>query len=440
MGVTRKVTLRAALTGSKLGEKEVHPDDTVGNLRPLVLAAARQTSMMSRLSEATELSVCPRVTLLRFDLCINNKVLFDHQLICDCLECEESAEGGFVDSVDVVYLPAPCLGTACGSSARIWNLSAPGFGTVLDLPSDATVRKITFMPDQQHVVTSSDDGTARLWRLDGGECVQTFQHPSSVSDLACSSNSELLLTLSNGHVSVWRIKTGTCIWHLENVYILQALFIPQTEEVLSIADETPKIWNLQRSDPIASLEGHSAVVLSALCFPNGERICSGALDRSVRLWQREVDSWDSWKCLRTLHGHFDGIRALALSRDFIASASGCTARVWCAGTGSCDSIINDHAGSIHCMQFSSDGYRLLVAYGCGREVFNIMNNCSGVKLWCIASKQCLASIQTGDFVLFAQLLDGQNILVASSKRVEMWQSGQRLLDLQFRGLRAFAIS
>ena len=29
-----------------------------------------------------------------------------------------SHPGGFVDSVDVVYLPAPCLGTACGSSAR----------------------------------------------------------------------------------------------------------------------------------------------------------------------------------------------------------------------------------------------------------------------------------------------------------------------------------
>ena len=43
----------------------------------------------------------------------------------------------------------------------------------------------------------------------------------------------------------------------------------------------PRIWNLQRSDPIASLEGHSAVVLSALCFPNGRGcpvLCSVAIE------------------------------------------------------------------------------------------------------------------------------------------------------------------
>ena len=31
----------------------------------------------------------------------------------------------------------------------------------------------------------------------------------------------------------------------------------------------PRIWNLHQSEPIASLEGHSAVVLSAVCFPTG---------------------------------------------------------------------------------------------------------------------------------------------------------------------------
>eukprot|EP00434_Breviolum_minutum_P035398 symbB.v1.2.031335.t1/scaffold3624.1/size53936/5 len=294
------------------------------------------------------------------------------------------------------------------------------------------------MPDHQHVLTGSDDGMVRLWRFDGGECVQEFAHESPVSDVSCSSNGELLLTLSNGSIKVWESSSGTCVWKRENVYVLQAFFIPQTEDFVSIADESPKIlgledgseqetkiWNLRCANPMV-LEGHSAVVLSAVCSKDGNRLVTGSLDRSVRLWQRIQENWT---CLRSMYGHFDAVRAIAIGCHQVASASGVTARVWCTETGNCDLVINDHAGSIHCMQFSNDGQRLLVAYGCGREVmFNWTSSCSGLKLWCINTKTCLASIETGDFILFAHLLENHSILFACPKRIEMWQSRDQWLD------------
>eukprot|EP00913_Durusdinium_trenchii_P013287 g12471.t1 len=62
--------------------------------------------------------------------------------------------------------------------------------------------KVAVLPDQKHVFTGSDDGTARLWRLEGGECLQRLEHAAPVSDLSCSPTGGLLLTLSNGRLSV----------------------------------------------------------------------------------------------------------------------------------------------------------------------------------------------------------------------------------------------
>eukprot|EP00913_Durusdinium_trenchii_P013286 g12470.t1 len=219
---------------------------------------------------------------------------------------------------------------------------------------------------------------------------------------------------------VWEASTGQRLWHLDHGYVLQAFFLPGSEEseFLSVSDETVRIWSLQRADPI-TLEGHSAVILSIVCSKNGERICSGSLDKTVRVWDRQGS------CLWVLHGHYDAVRAVAISERWLASSSGVAARVWSMESGSCDAIINDHAGSIISMQFSRDSGLLLVAFGCGREVFNNFTS-SGVKVWCTSTKQCVAFHSTGSFILGAHLLDGPSILIATAERVELWHRDQWL--------------
>ncbi|CAK9038474.1 Vegetative incompatibility protein HET-E-1 [Durusdinium trenchii] len=398
-----RLLLRTALTGHSVAEVEVELDDTVASLRSLVQAQASRS-------------------LVRFNLLVGGKVLKDHELLRHCLDSQ--------GVVEVVYL-SKCMATAIGNSVRIWDLTS---GDCREFSAQGQVRKVAVLPDQKHVFTGSDDGTARLWRLEGGECLQRLEHAAPVSDLSCSPTGGLLLTLSNGRLSVWEASTGQRLWHLDHGYVLQAFFLPGSEEseFLSVSDETVRIWSLQRADPI-TLEGHSAVILSIVCSKNGERICSGSLDKTVRVWDRQGS------CLWVLHGHYDAVRAVAISERWLASSSGVAARVWSMESGSCDAIINDHAGSIISMQFSRDSGLLLVAFGCGREVFNNFTS-SGVKVWCTSTKQCVAFHSTGSFILGAHLLDGPSILIATAERVELWQSEHRTLDLRFEGrLRAIGL-
>ena len=75
-----------------------------------------------------------------------------------------------------------------------------------------------------------------------------------------------------------------------------------------------------------TLEGHSDFVRSVALSSDGTRIVSGSKDKTVRVWDAQ-----SGKCLRTLEGHSHQVKSVALSADGTRIVSGSwdeTVRVW----------------------------------------------------------------------------------------------------------------
>ena len=69
-----------------------------------------------------------------------------------------------------------------------------------------SVLRVAFSPDSTHVVTTSDDNTARVWRVDGtGEAIVLRGHEGEVWNLAFSPDGTRLVTASDDDTArVWR--------------------------------------------------------------------------------------------------------------------------------------------------------------------------------------------------------------------------------------------
>ena len=114
-------------------------------------------------------------------------------------------------------------------------------------------------PNEQRIVSGSDDGTIRIWR--DGKCERSLVgHTSGVAAVAV---------------------------------------LPCGDRVVSgSGDRTIKVWRVADGRCEKTLKGHSREVDTVAVLPRGDRIVSGSRDKTIKIW-RMAD----WRCERTLNGH-----------------------------------------------------------------------------------------------------------------------------------------
>jgi WD40 repeat protein len=103
------------------------------------------------------------------------------------------------------------LAIATGNEAILWNLESKEPQKTFRLPNERhDVYSLLFLPDGKRLVTGghSFDGTARVWDVDSGKELQSFTGHGDVSYLACSADGTQLVTLSEGVVRLFDLRTG----------------------------------------------------------------------------------------------------------------------------------------------------------------------------------------------------------------------------------------
>ncbi len=277
---------------------------------------------------------------------------------------------------------------------------------------------VSFSPDGQTIASASEDGTIKLWTLEGEEFKTLLGHSGPVNDVSFSPNGQIIASADRyGAVKLWDF-SGQEIQTLKGhqLSVRSVSFSPNGQTIASASlDNTVKLWDINGRE-LKTLDGHRNAVWSVSFSPDGQTIASGSYDKTVKLW--DLDG----KELQTLQGHSNHVWSVSFSPDGQMIASGSrdkTVKLWDLD-GKELQTLQGHSGTVRKVSFSPDGQMIASADEDGI-----------VKLWDLEGRE-LQTIQVHSHwinsVSFSP--DSQMLTSASSDgTIKLWELGGKNLQI-----------
>lgn len=151
--------------------------------------------------------------------------------------------------------------------------------------ADITMAK--FSPDGRSIVTSSTDGTARIWDAATGHPRFVLTCGGGLFAARFSPDSRHVVTASlDCTATVFNASTGTKEASLtgHSAFVLDVGFNPDTTRVMTLSsDHTVKVWDLQGHDLLTLAPGKR--IATAEWSPDGHSILTGHTDGTARVWE-----------------------------------------------------------------------------------------------------------------------------------------------------------
>jgi WD40 repeat protein len=225
-----------------------------------------------------------------------------------------------------------------------------------ELHHRGSVTDAGFSADGRFIATSSRDKTARLWTR-SGRLVRTFPHGGAVVDVALSPDSEKLVTLADD--------ATLHVWSLSDPARSPTVFagVPGDRLVLSRdgsraavvdGDRYARVYSLASEQPLTQLP-HVGRVRAAAFGPSSNVLATGSADKLARVWNLVT-----FTLADTLRGHQGQVVDVAIGRrgQFVATASlDGTAAIWniAASPARLVATLSGHSNYVNDVEFSPDG-------------------------------------------------------------------------------------
>jgi WD40 repeat protein len=149
------------------------------------------------------------------------------------------------------------------------------------------IRSLSFSLNGQYLATASDDGTARLWDLQGNQLVVFQGHEDRVYSVRFSPNGQYLATASSdGTARVWDLQGNQLrVFQGHQGWVTSISFSPDGQLLATASsDGTARLWDLQGNPIGQPLQGHEDWVNSVSFSPDGQLLATASGDHTARLW------------------------------------------------------------------------------------------------------------------------------------------------------------
>lgn len=263
----------------------------------------------------------------------------------------------------------------------------------------------SFSNDDKHIITSSNNRTIDFLDAKTYKRLKTIKSDYDFSIFSNSSNgNKIALGLLNGEITIldyiedrsmltYAAKDITGVEHhsfwpvfidpdskyviariYNNIYILNSssynvekiittndyvdliTFCPKGKYVAFQSNNTIKIWDIDKSQIIKTLEGHTDYIKSISFNPDGNKLISASRDHTIRVWDIE-----SGRCIKTIKSHLDSVNSASYSpngRQIVSASDDKTIRIWDAKNYKCISV-NENKEGVYFASFMTDGDNII---------------------------------------------------------------------------------
>ncbi|KAJ3671152.1 hypothetical protein LUZ60_008578 [Juncus effusus] len=170
----------------------------------------------------------------------------------------------------------------------------------------------------ERVLTSSHDGTVKMWDVRTDTCVVTVGRCSTPITSMEYDDSTCILAASGRDTvaNVWDIRAGRQMYKLQgHTKWIRSLRMVGDTIVTGSDDWTARVWSLNRGSCEAVLACHAGPILSVEYSPSDRGIITGSSDGLIRFWENEEGV--GIKCVKNLTMHNASILSINASESWL---------------------------------------------------------------------------------------------------------------------------
>ena len=237
---------------------------------------------------------------------------------------------------------------------KLWNLKdREQEGT--SMGPESKVRGLAVTQNGMNIVSGEENGKIKVWNVESHEIVTEWTHPGSFPEIAISPD-DRLIAVGDQAVAIYTLEGRQVNYSIEvGGAVLSMCFSPDGKTLACSTCDDIRVYDVDSGTLILGpLEGHRDWVLDVLWSRDGSRLFSASTDETIRCWNSDTGEQigHPWT------GHTDRIRSLSLSPDgsILASASwDKTVRFWNTTTGNPIGQQIQHDKQVYVVRFSPSG-------------------------------------------------------------------------------------